>query len=133
MDGEGKRKLTVEDAKKRIVKRKDGKRYVLVTGKKRLKVKDDNISERALIKWIIEHLRPRRRRKGAATTKKLTYPDLSTIDRSFSQRVQAFDEIHKLKMELKDATAKAKEALPALPPAVPPKALPPATWHHTPK
>ena len=70
-----------EKIKNRIIKDVRGRRYFMLSAKKKMKVADD-ISERALIKWLILHLKPRRKRKiskveYAKKTAKPNFPGLS--------------------------------------------------------
>ena len=121
--------LSIDDAKRRILTTKDKKRYVLLSKKRKLRVKDD-ISERKLIQWIIKHLKPKRR-KPKESNLQFAYPPTDTIDRSFSQRIQLFDHSKKEKDEFEKKIKSLEDklaisAVPALPPAAPILALPPA-------
>ena len=114
--------------KDRILVDKKGQRYVLLSDKKRVKVKDD-ISERQLLIWLIKHLKPRRRRKTQTITEpvKVTHP--VPIDRSSSYHasVVSHDALTKLKEDTKLAleTLKKEQKIEALPAAIVP-ALPAA-------
>ena len=111
--------LTPEQAKKRILKESNGKRYVLLTTKKKIKVKK-SISERELIQWIIKHFRPKRKKAKKDNSilnvpKNLpkNLPSKFFADNVYNANVQRFD---KLQNDLEEAK---KAALPVALPAVP--------------
>jgi hypothetical protein len=127
------KKSELKALKDRVLTDTKGKRYILLSDKKRVKVKD-NISERQLLIWLIKHLKPRRKRKaiGDQSRGKIDYPNTNLIDRSYSQSIQNFDALQKLKNDIQ-TKEKEKEVkvpqlpivqIPALPAAIQP-ALPP--------
>ena len=77
----------ITDVKRRIIRGKDGKRYVLLSKRKRVRVKD-NISERQLIQWLVKHLKPKRKKKVAAAG-----PRFNDSSSSYNTSVRLFDQI----------------------------------------
>lgn len=78
-----------------------GKRYAVI-GKRRILIKDNDIGERELIKFLVKHLKPRRKQKTKSKGLLNTEPIKSSISYGSLNPVSLFDQIQKVKNDVND-------------------------------
>ena len=78
-----------------------GKRYAVI-GKRRILIKDNDIGERELIKFLVKHLKPRRKQKTKTKGLLNTEPIKSSISYGSLNPVSLFDQIQKVKNDVND-------------------------------
>ena len=78
-----------------------GKRYAVI-GKRRILIKDNDIGERELIKFLVKHLKPRRKQKIKSKGLLNTEPIKSSISYGSLNPVSLFDQIQKVKNDVND-------------------------------
>jgi hypothetical protein len=78
-----------------------GKRYAVV-GRRKILIKDNDIGERELIKFLVKHLKPRRKQKRVKKYVLNVEPNKSSISTGSLNPISLFDQIQKVKNDVND-------------------------------